>query len=166
LVIQRLQSLGVVPLRISAEFASDDLMHIEVGVLGLSGEQLISDAHTRLRTGSRGRQWGLGAINRAAVVLYVSAWEACVEELVRESIQIMRPTRGFHTPNVENTVKLFSVCLAYPDITVNSSWRNCSRQKARQLLNDVLNERHRITHGVNPRLTIHNHYSGCLPGLL
>jgi hypothetical protein len=48
-------------------------------------------AHTRLRTGHPGRQWGLGAINRAVVVLCVSAWEAYLEELVKEAIEAIRP---------------------------------------------------------------------------
>jgi hypothetical protein len=33
-------------------------------------------AHLQLRTSDRGRQWGQSGINRAAVALIVSAWEA------------------------------------------------------------------------------------------
>jgi hypothetical protein len=51
-------------------------------------------AHTRLRTGARGRQWGLGSINRASVVLCVSAWEAYLEEVLRESMRCLRPSTG------------------------------------------------------------------------
>jgi hypothetical protein len=40
LIIQRFQNLNVVPRRISAEFASNDLLYIEVDVFGLSEEQL------------------------------------------------------------------------------------------------------------------------------
>jgi hypothetical protein len=155
-----------------------NLVHLQ-GLL-LDAEEL-SKAHTRLRTGSRGRQWGLGAINRAAVVLCVSAWEAYVEALLRESIELMRPAPGpsgawgplnefvgreirrFNTPNVENTIKLFDVCLGLRDITLNWKWRNCSRDKARKYLDWTLNERHRIAHGANPRPTIHNYYSANLP---
>jgi hypothetical protein len=35
-------------------------------------------AHARLKTGRRGRQYGLAALNRAAVVVAVAAWEAFV----------------------------------------------------------------------------------------
>ena len=49
--------------------------HLEV--LLADAEELDS-AHTRLRTGQRGRQWGLGAINRAVVVLCVSSWETAL----------------------------------------------------------------------------------------
>lgn len=148
----------------------------------LDSEEL-SKAHTRLRTGARGRQWGLGAINRAAVVVCVSAWEAYVEELVKEALVVMQPQTGptgawaplnaitqseikrFNTPNVENTIKLFSTCLGLPDVTAQWGWRNCDRVRAREHLNDAIQQRHRIAHGVNPRPTIHNHYSGWLPDL-
>jgi hypothetical protein len=40
LIIQRFQNLSVVLRRISAEFASNDLLHIEVDVFGLTEEQL------------------------------------------------------------------------------------------------------------------------------
>ena len=39
-VVERFQNLNVVPRRISAEFASNDLLHIEVDVFGLTEEQL------------------------------------------------------------------------------------------------------------------------------
>jgi hypothetical protein len=39
-VIQRFQNLNVVPRRICAEFGSDDRVHIEVDVCGMSAEQL------------------------------------------------------------------------------------------------------------------------------
>ena len=40
---------------------------------------------------SRGRQWKLGALNRAAVVLCLSAWEAYVESLALEVVDLMLP---------------------------------------------------------------------------
>jgi hypothetical protein len=40
LVIQRFQNLNIVPRRISAEFASNDLLHIEVDIFGLNEEQI------------------------------------------------------------------------------------------------------------------------------
>jgi hypothetical protein len=39
-VIQRFQNLNILPRRISAEFATDDLLHIEVDVYGMTEEQL------------------------------------------------------------------------------------------------------------------------------
>ena len=60
-------------------------------------DQLLTDAteldtiHTQLRTGLPGRQYGLASLNRAAVVISVSAWESYVEELMRESLEALRP---------------------------------------------------------------------------
>jgi hypothetical protein len=39
-VVERFQNLNIVPRRLTAEFASNDLLHIEVDVCGLSDEQL------------------------------------------------------------------------------------------------------------------------------
>lgn len=39
-VVERFQNLNIVPRRLTAEFASNDTLHIEVGVCGLSDEQL------------------------------------------------------------------------------------------------------------------------------
>jgi hypothetical protein len=36
----------------------------------------LDDAHTELKTGSPGRQYGLASLNRAVVVMSVSAWES------------------------------------------------------------------------------------------
>lgn len=38
-VIQRFQTLNIVPRRIGAEFGVDDLLHIEVDVIGMTEEQ-------------------------------------------------------------------------------------------------------------------------------
>jgi len=60
-------------------------------------DQLLTDAteldtiHTQLRTGLPGRQYGLASLNRAAIVISVSAWESYVEELMRESLMALRP---------------------------------------------------------------------------
>ena len=40
-VVERFQNLNIVPRRVSAEFASNDLLHIEVEVCGVSDEQLM-----------------------------------------------------------------------------------------------------------------------------
>jgi len=64
--------------------------------------QLLADAaelegaHGELRTGKPGRQYGLAALNRAEVVMCVSAWEAYVEQMVRESLQTLHPPSPPH----------------------------------------------------------------------
>jgi hypothetical protein len=40
-VIERFQNLNILPRRLSAEFSSNDLVHIEVDVCGIPDEQLI-----------------------------------------------------------------------------------------------------------------------------
>lgn len=93
----------------------------------------IHDAHGRLRTGLPGRQWGLGALNRAVVVLCVSSWEAYIEQILMECIDLLRPaaapyqawatlnasTRGdigrFNNPNAENTQRIFADSLGLQD---------------------------------------------------
>src|SRR5438309_382740 len=95
----------------------------------LQDSEELSEAHRRLRTRRRGRQWGLGAINRAAVVVCVSAWEAYIEEVIKESVEVLRPAGPpvgawaalkaaalseigrFNNPNVENTARVFASCL-------------------------------------------------------
>ena len=39
-VVERLQNLNIIPRRVTAEFASNDMLHIEVDVCGLPDEQL------------------------------------------------------------------------------------------------------------------------------
>ena len=39
-VIERFQNLNIVPRRVTAELSSNDILHIEVDVCGLSDEQL------------------------------------------------------------------------------------------------------------------------------
>lgn len=141
----------------------------------------LGSAHARLSTRQRGRQWGLGALNRAVVVLCVSAWEAYLEELLKEAVEAIHPGAPplgtwpavkaqalsdigrFNNPNVENAVKLFASNIGIADITSTWGWRNCSRERARSYLNDALRQRHHIAHGVNPRPVVHNAYSGWLP---
>lgn len=144
-------------------------------------EELV-DAHTKLRTGKVGRQWGLGAVNRAVVVMSVSAWEAYVEEVVKEALQAIKPPSPpssvwpalnanalslvgrFNNPTTDNVKNLIASTIGLEDVTVYWYWRNCSVTKARDLLRDALRYRHQIAHGVNPRPTIHNGYSSWLPG--
>jgi hypothetical protein len=40
-VVERFQNLNIVPRRVTAEFSSNDLLHIEVDVCGVPDEQLV-----------------------------------------------------------------------------------------------------------------------------
>jgi hypothetical protein len=147
----------------------------------LADARELEQAHSRLRTGQRGRQWGLGALNRAVVVMSVSAWEAYVEELLKEAILLIRPPAPplgpwpalnasalsqvgrFNNPNMANVRTLFSDYLGLHDVTAFWAWRNCPVARSRSYLEDALRFRHQIAHGVNPRPTVHNSYSSWLP---
>jgi len=153
-------------------------------------DQLLRDAteldtiHTQLRTGLPGRQYGLASLNRAAVVISVSAWESYIEELVRESLEALRPAGPavghwpalsafilgelgrFNTPNAERVANLINRCLGLANVRTFWGWRNCTSAQAEVLLDEVLSLRHEIAHGVNPRPIIHNAYSKWLPGFV
>jgi len=150
-------------------------------------EQLLRDAdeldaaHAQLRTGNPGRQFGLAALNRAAVVICVSAWESYVEELVREAIEGIRPATAplgvwsahkawvlgqlgrFNTPSMENVRGLLSDSIGLQGVQQSWIWRNCTAVQAAEKLAGALRYRHQIAHGVNPRPVIHNVYSSQLP---
>jgi hypothetical protein len=140
------------------------------------------EVHAGLRAGRPGRQWGLGAINRAVVVTCVSAWEAYVEAVVVEALAATRPAPGtplgpwpalnasarsavgrFNNPNVDQVRALISDSLGLADITAFWTWKNCSPTRARELLAEALALRHQIAHGVNPRPIVHSPYASRLP---
>jgi hypothetical protein len=141
----------------------------------------LDDAHSRLKTGGVGRQHRLAALNRAAVVISVSAWESYVEELMRECLQVLRPPAPpldpwpalnayvlgllarFNTPNAANVTNLIHNCIGSRDVHLSWGWHMCTSAQAVQRLNDALTHRHEIAHGVNPRPTIHNAYLSSLP---
>ena len=147
----------------------------------LDAEEILT-AHHNLRTRRRGRQWGLGGLNRSLVVVCVSAWEAYVEEVVRECVQVLRPAPGvglgawpalnayassriknFNNPSVEKVRSIIASTVGPADITTAWAWRNCSPAHARQLLTQAVDFRHQIAHGQTPRPPIHNSYSKRLP---
>jgi len=148
----------------------------------LQDAEELETAHQRLRTGKAGRQWKLGALNRGVVVLSVSAWEAYVEELVKVSLDAIRPAappmgiwpalnaaaRGqvgrFNTPNPDNVRTLFLEALGLQDVTDGWYWKGVDSARARERLAEALKSRHQIAHGINPRPTIHNQYAKRLPG--
>lgn len=141
----------------------------------------LDDAHARLRTGNPGRQYGLASLNRATVVMSVSAWESYVEQLMRECMQAIRPPTPplgtwpslnasvssllgrFNTPNAENVARLIHESIGLPNIRSSWLWQNCTAQQTEERLNQALNYRHQIAHGVNPRPNILNFYSSPLP---
>ena len=147
----------------------------------LKDAEELDKAHRNLRTGLAGRQWGLGALNRAVVVMCVSAWEAYLEEIVQEAVDVLRPGTPvvtewqslkarvssaigrFNNPNVENTRRLIADSLGLADVTGNWTWQNCTSEHACDKLNQVMKYRHEVAHGVNPRPTITNPYSKALP---
>lgn len=153
-------------------------------------DQLLADAteldtiHTQLKTGLVGRQYGLASLNRAAVVISVSAWESYVEELTREALWALRPLAPplgnwpalsafvlgdlgrFNTPNAQKVADLLKRCLGLTDVRISWRWRNCTSSQAAALLDRALALRHEIAHGVNPRPVIHNKYSSGLPDLI
>ena len=142
----------------------------------------LEEAHRELRTGQVGRHWRLGALNRAAIVMCLSAWEAYVEEVVKEAIETFRPNpadrtlwqsinadarsqiRRFHNPNPDNVRDLIARTIGLQDITDSWAWQNTTPQQARERLNKAIRIRHEVAHGVNPRPTVHNSYASALPG--
>lgn len=144
----------------------------------------VLEAHEKLRTKKKGRQWKLGALNRAALVLTVSAWEAYVEEVLKEAVEAMKPPTGpvgswaatkasalsavgrLNTPNSQNVRQLVRDSIGLADVTAKWAWKNTTPKRARERLDEMLLDRHRIAHGVNPRPTIHNDPASKLPKLV
>lgn len=149
-------------------------------------------AHQSSRTGAQGRQWGLGGLNRAAVALVSSAWEAYIEDLALECATILRPPsfegtwrttgaawpydawpatmarvqteRGrFNTPSPDNVKRLLQVAIGIADVTQGWFYRGCSQPVAVSKMEDLLRLRHRIVHGENPRPSVHNKYAAWAP---
>ncbi|MFI5457904.1 MAG: HEPN domain-containing protein [Isosphaerales bacterium] len=139
------------------------------------------DASGQLPVGIPGRPLRVAALNRAVIVMCASAWEAYIEELARESLNVLRPAapplglwpalnasvRGqlgrFNTPNTENIRMLISDALGLHDIQTSWVWQNCTSAQAVQRLADAMTLRHQIAHGVNPRPVVATFYSSQLP---
>jgi hypothetical protein len=141
----------------------------------------LNSAHKQLRTGKPGRQYGLAVLNHATVVICVSAWEAYIEELVRESVVALRPLAPptgqwsmhnawvlgqlgrFNNPNMENVRMLTADAIGLQDVQLSWIWRNSTSAQAVQRLAAAMRLRHQIAHGVNPRPVVNNDYSSQLP---
>ena len=137
-------------------------------------------ASRQLPAGIPGRPLRVAALNRAIVVTCVSAWEAYIEELLRESLNVLRPAvpplglwpalnasvRGqlgrFNTPNSENIRLLISDAVGLQDIQTSWAWQNCTSVQAGQRLAETMTLRHQIAHGVNPRPVVATFYSSQL----
>lgn len=138
--------------------------------------------HDKITTGKKGRQFDVNALNRAVVVTSISAWEAYVEEVVRESVDLLRPAAPplgawpswkaqvssdigrFNNPGPENVKKLIAESIGVPDITQHWFWANCSAPQATKLLGWALTLRHHVAHGVHPRPVVGNQDARWLPG--
>jgi hypothetical protein len=141
----------------------------------------LDDAHTQLPPGIPGRVARQAALNRAVVITCVSAWEAYIEEVVRECLGLLRPAAPplglwpalnasvraqlgrFNTPNADNVRMLISDVIGLPDIRTAWAWQNCTSAQAVQRLTVAMDQRHQIAHGANPRPVIAHFYSSQLP---
>jgi len=159
---------------------SSNAFSIHLEELLLDADEL-NDAHIALRTHKPGRQYRLAALNRAVVIMSVSAWESYVEELMTESVRALRPSGpslgtwpalntyvlgllgNFHTPNAARVERLVHSCLGLGDIQLSWAWQSCNSAQAVRRLADAMTYRHEIAHGVNPRPIIHNRYARRLP---
>jgi hypothetical protein len=110
----------------------------------------------QLSPGIPGRRSRVAALNRSVVITCVSAWEAYIEELARESLNVLRPpapplgvwpalnatVRGqlgrFNTPNAENIRMLISDALGLQDVHSHWAWQNCKSEQAVQRLTEAM----------------------------
>jgi hypothetical protein len=147
----------------------------------LRDAEYLNDGYTELRANIPGRRRGLPALCRAVVVVCVSAWEAYIEELVRESLEVIRPpgpamglwpalnasarsaVGRFNTPNTDQVRLLISDSIGLPDVPSSWAWENCTPAQARARLQQAMDLRHAVAHGVNPRPTVNNQYASLLP---
>jgi hypothetical protein len=141
----------------------------------------LDDAHALLSVAVPLPQHKLDALNRAVVVMSVSAWEKYVEELVGEAVLAMRPVAGhlgpwpvhyasvlgqaaqFHTPNPDHVKAILSNAVGLTDVHPAWNWPGSTSVQSVQALLRALNLRHKIAHGINPRPAVAHQYSSQLP---
>ena len=127
-----------------------------------------------------GRREYIGAVSRGLVIACVSAWESYIEELVREAMVLLRPAtpplgswpalnasvRGmlgrFNTPNTDQIRQLFSDTVGLPDLQQAWVWPGFTAAQARERLQEVMEFRHQIAHGVNPRPAVDTQFASNL----
>lgn len=135
------------------------------------------EASNQLPLGIPGRPLRVAALNRAVGVTLVSAWEAYIEEIVRESLNSLRPPapplglwtplnatiRGqlgqFNNPNTENVRMLISGAIGLPDLPASWAWQNRTSAQSVQRQAVAMKFRHAIAHGVNPRPVVATFYA-------
>ena len=123
----------------------------------------------------------VAALDRAVVVICVSAWEAYIEELVRKCVVALRPEPPalglwpvmnasvlsqigrFNTPNFEQVRSLLSDTIGFQ--AIQSYWvtPDFTSAEAVQRLSVAMDLRHKIAHGANPRPVIDPFYASGLP---
>jgi hypothetical protein len=115
-------------------------------------EQLM-DAHAAVGGTERGRRYGLGALNRAAVLLLSAHLEGYLEDLLEEAVTALNPglsgrelTRRFANPSTGNIDGLFAVIgLNKPSNVV--SWQRAGNDAVKDNINQLVETRNSIAHG-------------------
>jgi RiboL-PSP-HEPN len=119
-------------------------------------------------------------LRRSIVISVVSAWESYVEELVREAIELLKPVGSvlgvwssfkaaslihvgrFNTPNTDQVRNLFAETLGLQDIQKTWTWPGVTAKQSREELQQVMELRHMVAHGTNPRPVVNMAYSTSL----
>jgi hypothetical protein len=68
----------------------------------------------------------------------------------------------FHTPDAANVTRLIDQSLSLANVHLAWTWPSCTSAQAVRRLDDALNYRHQIAHGVHPRPGITNTYATSL----
>jgi hypothetical protein len=112
----------------------------------------------------------------------VSAWESYIEEVVKECLELLKPSSAplglwpslnssarsqigrFNNPNVQHTKDLIRDCIGLEDITQYWTWPHTSAERACERLEEAIQLRQQVAHGITPRPIIHNQqYASRLP---
>lgn len=147
----------------------------------LEDAEQLNAAYTALHDVPTLRHHATEALTRSVVVMCISAWEAYIEELVREALQALHvpvPHPGlvrafnellrddldrFHTPSAANVQALIRQTIGVPDIRRAWYWPGMRIAQAAADLGQVLGLRHRIAHGAHPRPAVLQSYTTNLP---
>lgn len=107
-------------------------------------------------------------LNQAYIIHLVSQWQVFIEDLIEYGLNELliksnknnnmgafvyvvkknydQQVKRFNTPNLSNIDNLFENTLGIEDITCKFQWDTMTRDKAAQILDDVLKLRHKIAH--------------------
>lgn len=116
-----------------------------------------------------GSSWASGALNRAVIVMCVSAWEAYIEHVAIDAVNALRPPPGtplgswpshyaiaqglkdkLHTPDVKNVKELIVNATGLADIASSWTWGTTTAEQAKGKFEKAYNLRSRIVHGKSP----------------